>query len=250
MAFVFLSPSTQEYNSYITGGTEEETMNQIADQIEPYFRASGINFTRNNRELTAADAIAESNRGQYDLHLALHSNATADSSKAGTTRGCEIYYNPESASSRAAAELIQAQMKLIYPIPELVTIVPTTELGEVYKVRAPGVLVEFAYHDNPEDAAWIQNNIELIARHVSIAVCEYFGLPFLEPQTPQTGRVDLRWGYLNIRSGPSTSMPVVAQASDGAELTVWNQYNGWFVVSWEDIFGYARSEYITLTRDP
>lgn len=37
MPRIFLSPSTQEYNPYITGnGSEEYFMNLIADAMEPY----------------------------------------------------------------------------------------------------------------------------------------------------------------------------------------------------------------------
>ena len=48
MPNIFLSPSTQEYNEYITGGNEEYYTNLIADAMEPYLRASGITFTRND----------------------------------------------------------------------------------------------------------------------------------------------------------------------------------------------------------
>ena len=77
MAFLYLSPSTQEYNPYVNGGNEEYYMNLLADELEPYLHASGISFTRNTPDMTAATSIAASNAGDYDLHLALHSNATA-----------------------------------------------------------------------------------------------------------------------------------------------------------------------------
>ena len=44
MPSVYLSPSLQEYNPYIDGGNEEYYMNLIADAMEPYLRASGIDF--------------------------------------------------------------------------------------------------------------------------------------------------------------------------------------------------------------
>lgn len=50
MPSIFLSPSTQEKNPYVIGGTEEQYMNLVADAMEPYLRASGIRFTRNNPE--------------------------------------------------------------------------------------------------------------------------------------------------------------------------------------------------------
>ena len=76
MPNLFLSPSVQQYNPYINGlGSEEYYMNLIADAMEPYLYASGITFTRNNPDDTLSQAIALSNAGNYDFHLALHSNA-------------------------------------------------------------------------------------------------------------------------------------------------------------------------------
>lgn len=244
MAFLYLSPSTQEFNPYINNGNEEYYMNLIADQLVPFLHASGISFTRNTPEMTAASSIEESNSGEYDLHLALHSNAAAGA-LAGTLTGIDIYYSPTSYQSQRAAELIQVQLKEIYPNPDLVQIVPTTTLGEVNKVRAPGVLAELGYHDNLSDAEWIQTHLYEIARSLAKALTEYFALPFLEPQPPQVGIVDINWGHLNIRAAPSLAAPVVAQSYDGAKLIIWNQYMDWFVVEWNGVGGYARKEYIT-----
>ena len=52
MPTVFLSPSVQEFNPYIDGGNEEYYMNLIADAMEPYLTASGIDFVRNNPDTT------------------------------------------------------------------------------------------------------------------------------------------------------------------------------------------------------
>ncbi|MFR1111859.1 MAG: peptidoglycan hydrolase, partial [Anaerotruncus colihominis] len=90
MPIIYLSPSTQEWNHYVNGGTEEYYMNLIADAMEPYLRSSGIRWTRNTPDMTAASSITQSNRGNYDLHLALHSNA-APESEAGMRQGAEVY---------------------------------------------------------------------------------------------------------------------------------------------------------------
>lgn len=206
MAFLYLSPSTQEFNPYINNGNEEYYMNLIADQLVPFLHASGISFTRNTTEMTAASSIEASNSGEYDLHLALHSNA-AGGDLVGTLTGIDIYYSPASVQGQRAAELIQTQLQKIYPNPELVKIVPTTTLGEVTKVRAPGVLAELGYHDNLSDAEWIQTHLYEIARSLAIALTEFFSLPFLEPQPPQIGIVDVNWGHLNIRAAPFPERP-------------------------------------------
>lgn len=76
MPNLFLSPSVQEYNPYINGlGSEEYYMNLVADAMEPYLISCGISFTRNDPDDTLQQAIALSNAGNYDFHLALHSNA-------------------------------------------------------------------------------------------------------------------------------------------------------------------------------
>ena len=57
MPRIYLSPSTQEYNPYVTGnGSEEYFMNLVADAMEPYLLANGIQFSRNTPDMTAASS--------------------------------------------------------------------------------------------------------------------------------------------------------------------------------------------------
>lgn len=243
MPIIYLSPSTQEYNPYIIGGTEEYYMNAIADAMEPYLQSSGIRYVRNTPEMTAASSIAASNQGHYDLHLALHSNA-AGGTQAGTRQGTEVYYAPNSFWGRRAAEIIAENTREIYPNPELVSARPTTSLGEVTKTYAPAVLAEYAYHDNEQDAAWIRDNIQEIAAYTVLALTEYFGIPFVEPQPARTGYVDVTSGWLNIRQFPSTRSAVIARAFDGNEITVLGQWKGWYVVDYMGTIGYADSHFV------
>ena len=162
MPNVFLSPSTQEWNPYVNGGSEEFYMNQIADRMEPYLRSSGISYTRNDPNRNAAGAIADSNAGSYDVHLALHSNA-APESLSGKLRGIDIYYAPGSHFSQILANILADRLKTIYPIPDQCRARPTTTLGEVIKTKAVAVLCELGYHDNEQDANWIRNNLNRIA---------------------------------------------------------------------------------------
>ena len=168
MPTIYLSPSTQEFNPYSGGGNEEYYMNLIADAMEPYLAASGIQFVRNTPEMTAASSIVASNSGNFDLHLALHSNATG--SGLGNVRGTDIYYYPTSTFGKRFADIAANNLQMIYPLPDKVRTVPTTSLGEVAKVKAPAVLIELAYHDNPQDAEWIRNNIQNIAQNLVLSL--------------------------------------------------------------------------------
>ena len=247
MPIIYLSPSTQEWNHYVNGGTEEYYMNLIADAMEPYLRSSGIRWTRNTPDMTAASSITQSNRGNYDLHLALHSNA-APESEAGMRQGAEVYYYPTSVSGKRAADIIAENLKAIYPYPWLVKTVPTTRLGEVSRTRAPGVLIEFAYHDNPEDATWIKQHISEIAENVVLSLTEYFDIPFVSPQPPRRGIVTVRWGYLNIREKPSLDARVLAHAYNGNSIIVNGQWENWYVVNFIGVVGYADSRYIHISQ--
>lgn len=177
MPLVYLSPSTQEFNYFINNGTEEEWMNAIADEIEGYLVAGGISFIRNSPDMTARSSIEESNAVGADLHVAIHSNSSPDF-LAGLLKGPDIYYAPNSYYGRAMAQILEKNFKKIYPDESKVDILPTDYLGEVIRTYAPAVLIEVAYHDNLEDALWIQNNVNEIARAIAKSIFEYFGIPF------------------------------------------------------------------------
>lgn len=124
MPKIYLSPSTQEYNPYVTGaGSEEYFMNLLADAMEPILLLNGIQFSRNTPDMTAASSIRQANAGQYDFYLALHSNASGPGA-GGQSRGILAFYYPTSANGRRAAELFVENLRDIYPLPEKVSTRP------------------------------------------------------------------------------------------------------------------------------
>ena len=222
MPSIYLSPSTQEYNPYITGaGSEEHFMNLIADAMEPYLTANTIRFGRNTPEMTAASSIRQGNAGNYDA-----------------------FYYPGSTNGRRAADIFVRNLKSIYPLPEKVYARSTTTLGEVRQPRMPAVLLELGYHDNYADARWVQNNIQSIAANLVLSLTEYFGLPFITPITPWRGTVRTQSGNLNLREYPSQQGRVAAQLPSGAVVTVYGQYGGWYSVGYQGQLGYAAASYI------
>lgn len=245
MPKIYLSPSTQEYNEYVNGGTEEQYMNLIADAMEPYLRANGIMYTRNSPQQTAAGAIAASNAGTYDLHVGIHSNASP-AAQYGQNRGSIAFHYPNSTRGEATAGAIAKHIREIYPEPGLVSVQDSTSIGEVAKVRAVAAFLEIAYHDNEADATWIKNNIEPIGQAIVHGITDYFGLPFLPLSTPRSGIVDTDGGALNIRSLPSMSGTILAHAYDGAPLTILNEWMGWYVIEFGMFRGFASKQFITL----
>ena len=245
MPKVFLSPSTQEWNPYIDGGNEEQYMNLIADRMEPYLRSSGITYVRNDPDRNVAGAIADSNAGDFDVHLAIHSNAARES-MAGMLRGIDVYYSPYDKYSETLAVIIANNFMSIYPLPDKCSAKPTTTLGEVTQTKAPAVLCEIGYHDNREDADWIRNNLTAIAVSLTQSLCDYFGIPLIEAGPVFRGTVVTDGSNLNLRQFPSTQGAVIGSIPNGSVLTVYSRSNGWDVVSYRGTVGYASSEFIVI----
>lgn len=245
MPKVFLSPSTQEWNQYVGEGNEESVMNQLADAMEPYLRASGIDFVRNNPDRNVGGAIADSNAGWFDVHLALHTNASPEQ-LSGRLRGVDFYYSPASYESERLATILSNNMKSIYPIPDRVTPRPTTTLGEVTQTRAVAVLSELGYHDNVEDEAWIRGNLDAIARNLTLSLTDYFGIPFVEPTATRLGTVVTDGSNLNFRSYPSMYGTIIGQIPNGAKVFIDGQSGNWYVVRYQGRSGYVSSDFVNV----
>ena len=193
--------------------------------------------------MTAASSIQEANRGYYDLYLALHSNA-APEGRYGEERGILAFYYPGSVLGQRAAQLMAEELRKIYPIPELVTTRATTTLGEVSRSKAPAVLMEIGYHDNYADATWVEGHMDAIAQQLARGLTRYFGLPFIYPMRPERGTVNVNYGTLNLRSFPSSDGMILANLPNGAEVAVYGEWQGWYVVHYGDVVGYAAAAFI------
>lgn len=244
MPIIYLSPSTQENNLYVTGtGSEEDWMNRLADAMIPYLNSSGIRYKRNTPDMTAGSSIRQANQGWYDFYLALHSNAAGEGNY-GNVRGIIAFYYPSSSQGQRAAQIFVNNLREIYPEPDRVVTRSTTSLGEVRDSKFPAVLLEIGYHDNVEDARWIEGNLTEIARNIVLSLTDYFGIPFIWPTDPWVGRVYAGGGTLNLRARPNVGSTIIASIPDGAEVMVYGRYEDWYVIRYGDYVGYAAAQFV------
>lgn len=244
MASVYLSPSTQQGNLTATGRSEEYYMNLIADAMEPYLTASGISFGRNTPEMTALSSTRQANQKYYDLYLAIHSNAAGEGT--AKQRGAEIYYYPGSETGLRAAIIFANNYRLIYPAPSDIKLVPSKTLIELNRTKAPAILFEVGYHDNPAEAQWIADNVSKIGRNLALSVADFIGVPFVEPENVRRGTVNVSSGYLNVRVAPDTSSAIVAKLPDGAVVSIIERVPGWYFIRSDGVIGFAAARYISL----
>ena len=110
--------------------------------------------------------------------------------------------------------------------------------------RFPAVLVEIGYHDNYADAQWVEGHRDAIAQQLARALTEFFGLPFIYPMEPVQGRVNVGYGTLNLRDYPDSSGNILANLPNGAPVTIYGEWEGWYVVHYGETVGYAAAAYI------
>jgi len=170
---VYLSPSTNEQNRFATGKSEEYYMNLVVDAMIPYLRASGIEFDRNNPNDTPQQIVDKSNSKYHDIHLILNTEP-------GAGQGVKVTYYTASPGGSKAAGIFATNLKEIYPSPELVTVDYNRLNKEMRDTNAVALLVSLGYRENIEDAKWIEDHIDEIARNLSMSLAEYLNVPFVE----------------------------------------------------------------------
>jgi N-acetylmuramoyl-L-alanine amidase len=172
----YISPSSQEANIYTTGTTEETIMNLITDALcDRLSKYPSIQFMRNRKNNTYAGHIMESNTYKPDIHLAIHSNSSN-----GLARGCEVFcFDPNSATaiSTKFAKILYNKISAMTPTADRG--VKAGAMAEIRTTQAPAVLIEIAFHDNKEDAAWIITNIAEIAQAILMSILEIANVPFV-----------------------------------------------------------------------
>lgn len=114
------------------------------------------------------------------MHIAPHTNGFN-----GKAAGTRVHCYP-SDRSRRIGKLIQDRIGPLSPgAPDFLV-----EDDRLYELRAPymvAVLPEFAFHDNPEDAQWLVDNMVRIAEETVQAICEYFGVAYVPPVEDDNG---------------------------------------------------------------
>lgn len=177
---VYLSPSNQDRNIGVreVGYTNEMAeMNDLANYIEKNLKDNNVKVYRNSPYGNINLWTADSRYYGVDLHLAVHSNASTNHNQFGV----ETWVNEEASKSYNLANLIQDSIFSIYRTDEeganRGVKYANGAFGEVNDLYVPfGILVEVAHHDNKEDAKWIMENKPKIAKAISDAIIDYFGI--------------------------------------------------------------------------
>ena len=187
---VYLSPAMHRANPCVyprpDGKQCYEALenNEYIDILEPILNRCGIETKRgyrrtpmngDNGDAIMKQNVRESNAWGADVHYVSHTNGSAD----GKAQGCHPMYYTYSKNGKKLGEIMVKYRKQIYP--RTVKLVARSDLYELKKTNAVAFYEEHAFHDNMEDATWFHTHMEEIAESAAKGLCEYFGIPYVEP---------------------------------------------------------------------
>ena len=189
---VYLSPAMHRANPCVyprpDGKQCYEALenNEYIDILEPILNRCGIETKRgyrrtpmngDNGDDIMKQNVRESNAWGADVHYVSHTNGSADGK--GNSRGCYPMYYTYSKNGKKLGEIMVKYRKQIYQ--RTVKLVARSDLYELKKTNAVAFYEEHAFHDNMEDATWFHTHMEEIAESAAKGLCEYFGIPYVEP---------------------------------------------------------------------
>ena len=171
---IYLSPSNQDANTFITGNANEgDVWNDIAARLLVLLQAYDCDVMIADFDMMLEDRAEDAKAWEADVYIAMHSNAY---SRPNSAWGVEVYYDArksDSAERRALAQCLLDELGTLFYKRGLVT---ASYLKDCRLPEMPSVIVECGYHDTVSDANRILNNKDLIAELYCKALVNYLGL--------------------------------------------------------------------------
>jgi len=177
MTKIYLSPSSQTWNLYAAGGTNEcEQCNRIADYALQALIKNGYEVRKAAKGISYMTAIAESNAWKADLHVPIHTNA-------GGGRGAELFCWPGSTGDKYV-NAIYREVDSAVPNPGR-GIKTSPVWDEVRLTVAVCAYLECEFHDNAVYAQWIIDNVMVLGEAIVRGICKADGKSYQPLNDPE-----------------------------------------------------------------
>lgn len=170
---IYISPSNQEANLYATGGTnEKEQCHKIARACYNYLKTKGFNVKCTYND-NMYERVSESNVFGADIHLAIHTNATA---KHNVTGGTQILLYSLAGERKKVGEAVLNRLAPITPGKSAEKLIEKPSFYEVNSAKGITVYCECEFHDTKEGSEFIIKNTKIIGEAIAKGICDYYGI--------------------------------------------------------------------------
>ena len=170
---IYISPSNQEANLYATGGTnEKEQCHKIARACYNYLKTKGFNVKCTYND-NMYERVKESNLFGADVHLAIHTNATA---KHNVTGGTQILLYSLAGERKKVGEAVLNRLAPITPGKSAEKLIEKPSFYEVNSAKGITVYCECEFHDTKEGSEFIIKNTKIIGEAIAKGICDYYGI--------------------------------------------------------------------------
>ena len=211
---IYISPSDQINNKYAgVDTTEAAVCRKIGKELEKELDRCGFDSTCNTTSSMRA-RIDESNRGKYDIHLCIHTNAFNKK-----VTGTRIFVYSTTGEGYKLAKSIFSELAPLTPgTSENITV--NKSLAEIKNTNAICVYIEVDFHDVDEVAEWIVDNTKEIAKAIAKGTCSHYGVKYVAKSKPASFNVKVTTGQLNVRNGAGTNYKAIGIADKGDVYTI------------------------------
>ncbi len=170
---IYISPSNQVGNVYATGKTnEKEQCHKIAKYCVAYLKKKGFSVKCTyNDDMYAR--VRESNSFGADLHVAIHTNATA---KHNITGGTQILLYNLSGERKKVGQAVLERLAPITPGKSAERLVEKPDFYEINSAKGITVYCECEFHDTKEGSDFIRKNTKKIGEAIAKGICDYYGV--------------------------------------------------------------------------
>ncbi|MBO5963876.1 MAG: N-acetylmuramoyl-L-alanine amidase [Bacteroidales bacterium] len=178
---IYISPSNQVANTYATGNTNEKAQcHKIAKACVDYLKKAGFDVKCTyNDDMYAR--VRESNAFKADMHVAIHTNATA---KHNVTGGTQILLYSLDGERKKAGTAVFDRLSPLTPGKSAEKIYAKPSFYECKNTSGLAVYVEAEFHDTKEGSDFIIKNTTAIGEAIAKGICDYYGVKLVEkPET-------------------------------------------------------------------
>ncbi len=170
---IYVSPSNQSGNIYYGEKTNEKNeCKKIAKACVGYLKNNGfsVKCTYNNNMY---ERVKESNDFNADIHLAIHTNATA---KHNVTGGTQILLYSLTGERLKLGKAVFERLAPFTPGKSAEKLIEKPSFYEINSAKGITVYCECEFHDTKEGAEFIVANTKEIGELIAKGICDYYGV--------------------------------------------------------------------------